>query len=229
MKKIGERQALEISYNFEELDPTYTEASEPYMSSVAQIPMLHSNRDDSACAVIGASLDKIINPGIPDTETDPTKLKGWGSVKGKLMEWKLMPGHTQWSKKAGKQMPTSMWEVIWVEGFGSAPSANPTSGVQTQANPVSGGQSAAAPTTANNLSPAIQALKLLDGKTLQNWQNEVFKVDAIKMDGPTVTAILTKAANGLPKFLEGYMAAEIVLQAGDTFILNPEKKATLGL
>lgn len=169
---------LEIAYSLSDVE--VFESTEPYPFPIAQITVMHSNRDKSAMGVLGASMDKILNAGL-DSNTPQQQAKNQDALVGKVQEWKVTPGHLMPDKdEAGKwtETPREAWEVVWVEGMGGTPH----SGVFAQL-----AQPAAKPTGETSMQRAI---KLLDGKTQQQWNNVVFQDAVVKSDTGLVNSII---------------------------------------
>jgi len=161
---------LEVNYNFSEVQ--VIESSEPYPFPVAQISIMHSKRAQSAMGVFGTSIDKIVNAGV-DGNLGQDKVHNQDFLIGKTIELQITKGHMMWDGKAGKETERNCWEVIGVEGVGSAPT------------PVAGG----AP-VATGLTPAMQAINILDGKTPQQFNSAVFQDPLVKTDAALVNQII---------------------------------------
>ena len=158
---------LEVNYNFSDVE--VIESTEPYPFPVAQISLLHSNRTKSAMGVLGASIDRIINVGLGDNAPQE-QVKNQDFLIGKVQEWKLTPGHMMWDAEAKVETPRECWEVVMVKGTGEVA---PTT---TKATDV--------------ISPAQQALNLLDGKTIQQFNNVVFQDPLIKEKGGRLIGLI---------------------------------------
>ena len=164
---------LEIAYNFSDIE--VFESTEPYPFPITQITVMHNNKDKSAMGVLGASMDKIINAGV-DANTPQQQALNQDTLIGKVQEWKVTPGHMMPDKdEAGKwtETPREAWEVVWVEGMGGTP----YSGI-------------AAPTQIATETPTQRAIKLLEGKTQQQWNNIVFQDAMVKGDSGLVNSII---------------------------------------
>ena len=165
---------LEIAYNLSDIE--VFESTEPYPFPITQITVMHNNKDKSAMGVLGASMDKIINAGV-DANTPQQQALNQDTLIGKVQEWKVTQGHLMPDKdKAGKwtETPREAWEVVWVEGMGGTPH----SGI-------------AAPTQIAAETPVQRAIKLLEGKTQQQWNNIVFQDAMVKGDSGLVNSIIT--------------------------------------
>jgi len=171
---------LEVNYNFSDIE--VFESTEPYPFPVAQVSMMHSNRTKSGMGVLGASMDKIINAGL-DENLPQEKTKNQDFLIGKVQEWKVTPGHLMpaqdetgdWTEK-----PREAWEVVYVEGCGGVPhSGVAASTMSSQKAPASG------------VTPAQEAVNLLDGKTQQQWNNVVFQNSAVKGSPELINAIIS--------------------------------------
>lgn len=161
---------LEVLYNFSELE--VIETTEPYPSPITQMNIMHSNRVKSNMGVLGASIDKIINAGL-DENAAQDKVKNQDFLKGKIQEWKMTPGHMMWDADRGAETPRECWEVVMVEGVGGTSSSGTI-----------------APTVEQGVTPLQQAINLLDGKTLQQWNNIVFQDPLVKGDADLVNSII---------------------------------------
>ena len=163
---------LEVHYNFSELE--VFASTEPYPFPIAQISMMHSNRMQSNMGVLGASVDKVINAGV-DVNAPQTQVKNQDFLIGKVQEWKVTPGHMMYDMDKKQDTPRECWETVYVEGVGGTPH----SGVATPTPAVVVPAPAPAPI---GLTPAQQALNLLDGKTLQEFNQLVFQDTLIRED-----------------------------------------------
>jgi len=190
---------LEVLYNFSEVE--VKESTEPYPFPVAQINIMHSTRDKSGMGVLGRSIDRIINAGV-DGNAPQDKVRNQDFLIGKVQEWKVTPGHMMWNAQAAKETERECWEVVAVEGVGSAPDAGaPATGTPTTATPSVGATT----------SPSEQAMNLLGGKTQQEWNNIVFQDPLVKTDiqltqsiisgqfvgGLEASGLITKDDNGI--------------------------------
>ena len=176
---------LEVSYNFNEVE--VFESTEPYPFPIAQISIMHSNRDKSNAGVLGQSVNKIINAGIDENipQGDP-RVKNQDFLIGKIQEWKVTPGHMMWNRDENKETPRECWEVVYVEGVGGTPHSGVTAPAPVEIP-------TAAPTLAapTGIAPTQQALNLLDGKTQQDWNNMVFQDSLVKGDPALVNKIIS--------------------------------------
>lgn len=175
---------LEVAYNFSDVE--VFDSTEPYPHPIAQITIMHSTRTKSGMAVLGTSMDKILNANI-DKNTPQEQAKNQDALIGVMQEWKVTSGHMMWDSKEEKETPRECWEVVWAEGFGGTPHSGTTP--TTTANPAS------TPTTSSGETPLQRAINLLDGKTQQQWNNIVFQDEVVKND----TALINNIING--KFL----------------------------
>lgn len=152
---------LYVLYNYADVE--VIQSTEPYPFPVAQLEIPHSNRDRSLMGVFGASVDKIINAGA-DENAAQDQVKGQDYLVGKTLHNKMTPGHMMWDASKGEETPRDCWELVGIEGEGSTPAT-------ATAQPTGTGAVA---------SNTQKALDILDGKTLQQWHQEVFS--AIKGD-----------------------------------------------
>jgi len=157
---------LEVQYNFEDLE--VLDSTEPYPFPIAQISIMHSMRKRSGMGYFGASVDRVINANVPE-DAPAEQVKGQDYLIGKEQEWMLTPGHMIWDGNAGEERPRECWELISIIGEGSSSSD----------------------TAASSEGSAIdRALQLLDGKTEQQWHQEVFQDPVVKGDGGLVSSII---------------------------------------
>lgn len=190
---------MEVIYNFAELEVIVS--TEPYLAPVAQITLLYSNRKDSGMGILGSSIDKIINAGMenepelvpgaqPGMMVPNPKLRKQEFLIGKMVQFRMTPGHPIYNKSKGGPVPTDCWECVWVEGFGAAaPTPMPQ---PTAATPPPGyvPQPTAAPQMVKT--PAQQAVALLEGKTEQQWNQAVFNDPIVRTDAALINKILQK-------------------------------------
>jgi len=199
---------MEVIYNFTEVE--VLASTEPYVNPVAQITMLHSTRRASGSGILGASIDSILNAGMekePEmvlaadgvTQIPNPKIRRQEFLIGKVQEWRMTPGHPIWSKAKGAEVPTDCWEVVWVEGFGSSATIQ-------LVMPQSAPQMAPVAQTAKP-SSAQEALRLLDGKTEQQFNQAIFNSDVVKADMSLVQKILQKQFLG-PLLIAGQISMD---------------------
>jgi len=93
----------EIIFNF--VDVEVIETVEPYPFPIAQISIMHSNREQSFWGVFAASEDKLI----PANEV-------WTCIEGKELHMKMTGGHMMWDAAKGEETPRDCWELIAIEG-----------------------------------------------------------------------------------------------------------------
>lgn len=173
---------LEVVYSFAEIE--VIESTETFIAPVTDLAIMHSNRKRSGMGYLGASIDAIINAGLPaDAPID--QVKGQDFLIGKLQEWALTPGHMIWDGNAREERPRDCWTVLWVEGISPAPAATATPA--TAAAPV-----AATPAAAPQ-SSTRQALTLLNGKTEAQWHQVVFNDDIVKADANLVNSLIARS------------------------------------
>ena len=164
---------LEVLYNFDEVE--VIESTEPYPFPVAQLSMLHSNRKKSGMGYFGASVDTIINAGVPgDAPAD--QVRGQDYLVGKILHMKLTGGHLIWDQGAGEERPRDCWELMSIIGADEAAPTSATSGA----------------TTAAATSATQKALELLEGKTEQQWHQVVFQDPTCKADGDLTNSIINR-------------------------------------
>lgn len=172
---------LEVHYNLSELEIFQT--TEPYPSPITQINIWHNNRDNSPMGVLGKSIDAIINAGENENALQAA-VKNQDFLIGKIQEWKVTPGHMMWDGDQQKQTPRDAWEIVYIEGVGGTPH----SGVATPATTNPAPTATVAPAAV--LTPAQQALNLLDNKTQQDWNSLVFQDPIVRGDPALVKTII---------------------------------------
>jgi len=193
-------------YNFEELEVVH--ATEVYTSPIGQIEVPVSTKARSKMGYFGASVDRVINFGLPlDAPQEQVKTQGY--IIGKMLHMKLTGGHSipskddvtgEWGEK-----PTDCWELIEIRGEGPpAPAPAPAATVAQPPVP---------PPTQAGAVPAVdaiaQALNLLDGKTEQAWHQAVFVDPIIKADTEVIQTIINR------QFLTGLEGAKKVTKDAD--------------
>jgi hypothetical protein len=109
---------LEVLYNFSDVE--VFSSTEPYPFPIAQIAVMHSNREKSMTGVLGRSMDKVINAGL-DENLPQEKAKNQDFLIGKVQEWRVTPGHMMWDREKGVETARECWEVVYVEGMGGTP------------------------------------------------------------------------------------------------------------
>jgi len=181
MTTIAGKPRLQVVLTFSELD--VIDSSEPYISPVAQLEFLQSNRQDSGWGIIGSSIDNILNPK-DEKGADvlsPEQIKGIRHCLGKMMELKLTGGHMMYDKNSTRQdkkSPKDAWEVIAIEGEQVTNKAAQSTPIQAAATPAP----TSAPANANGYNAIQQALSLLNGKTDVEWHKVVFNDPIVKAD-----------------------------------------------
>ncbi len=212
----------EVLYNFEQVE--VIESTEPFPFPIAQITVMMSNREQSAMGVLGSSIDKIINQGLP-VDAPAESIKGQSFLVGKMQRWKYTGGHMMWDGKAvnpqnpakpGMEVPRDCWEVIEVEGFATPVASTPTAAQPKTNTPMGTVQPLVAKT-------AVQlAIELLDGKTDTQFSTAAFSNDVIKRDGKMVSSLLGG------QFIPGLIAAGIVVKNADgTYTVNKQLSASM--
>lgn len=172
---------LEVLYNFSDIE--VFESTEPYPFPIAQINIMHSNRVKSNMGVLGASVDKIINADL-DENAPQEKAKNQDFLIGKVQEWRVTPGHMMWDNEKQMETARECWEVVYVESVGGTPHSGVAAPTETPAAPRDQPQP-------SGLTPAQQAMKLLDGKTQQEWNNVVFQDTLVRGDSELVNSIIS--------------------------------------
>lgn len=182
---------LEVSYNFDGVE--VMESTEPYPFPIAQISVMHNNRAQSAMGVLGKSIDTIINAGV-DENAPQEQVKNQDSLIGKRQHWKVTGGHMMYDVEKKQETPRDCWELVEVEGMASAPTSKA----------VAGAASTPTITPSKAETPTQRAMSLLDNRTLQQWNNEVFKDTVVKAGGGDLintiiqgTFVSTLEASGL--------------------------------
>lgn len=155
----------EIIFNF--TDMNVIETVEPYPFPIAQISIMQSNREQSFWGVFAESAGRLVPEGVIMV----AQLIDY--LQGKVLHMKLTSGHMMWDRDKGEETPRDCWELVGVEGV----VAQPASGEPVAIKEV-------------GVSPTDVALKLLDGKNIQDWNQIVFQDPAVKSDGDLITSIL---------------------------------------
>lgn len=93
----------EIILNF--VDMEVIETVEPYPFPIAQITIMHSNREQSFWGVFATSMDKLIPASGELTY-----------IEGKELHMKMTGGHMMWDRDKGEETPRDCWELVGVEG-----------------------------------------------------------------------------------------------------------------
>ena len=171
---------LEVLYNFSDIE--VFESTEPYPFPIAQINIMHSNRVKSNMGVLGASIDKIINADL-DENAPQERAKNQDFIIGKVQEWKVTPGHMMWDNDKQAETARECFEVVYVEGVGGTPHSGVASVVSSLEAPAQQG-------AGKTLTPAQQAMHLLDNKTQQEWNNTVFQDVLVRGDSELVNSII---------------------------------------
>lgn len=99
-------------------------------------------------------------------------LKMVAELEGLRVHIKMTGGHMMWDKEKGERTPRECFELIEIIGE-TAP-----------------GGTAKPEAKVAGISGTDQALKLLDGKNIQDWNQIVFQDPAVKSDGDLITSIL---------------------------------------
>lgn len=192
-------------YNFSEVEVIYS--IEPYESPIAQIEIAASTRQKSRAGYFGASVDKIINAGLPPDVLalipDPSgavdaagkvllvpnpQVKTQSYLLNKILHMAMTPGHMVWNQNAGAEQPIDCWELMEIRGE-VAPAPQPAPGT---------------PATSAPAGAAQQAKALLDGLTEQQWLQKAFGDPVIKADQELVNSIIGRV------FLPGLETAGLV-------------------
>lgn len=194
MRQGESNSYLVVLYNFDANDLEILDTVEPYTSPIAQIEIAHSDSRRSGMGYWGASIDKVINAGIPETVTQEG-VKNQPYLLNKRLHMKLTPGHLIWDGRAREQLPRDCWELIEIAGEG-APAATPSA-------------TATAPPAQAGPSATQEALKELDGLNEQEWYQKVFVNDTVKADTDIVNAIIGRT------FLPPLEEAGIVTKGDD--------------
>ncbi|MFA5384165.1 MAG: hypothetical protein WC364_05800 [Eubacteriales bacterium] len=162
---------LVVIYTFNSVE--VIESTEPYTMPTAQLEIPHSAKAKTKMGYWGDSIDKIINAGVPlDVPQDQAKNQDY--LLGKMGRYKLMPGNMIWNTQAREERPVECWKLIELrEGTGPIAGTPTTPGAQAE-------------------SSILLALKLLDGKTEQQWHQEVFVNPIVKADSALVNNIISR-------------------------------------
>lgn len=154
----------EIVFNFTDIEIGEGMAPpiEPYPFPIAQVSIFYNVNEVSYWGIFANSLVALI----PENE-------GLDYLESKKLHMKVTGGHMMWDGQKGIETPRECWELISVEGAVAPPgSGKPTGKKGVDANPTD------------------VALKLLDGKNIQDWNQIVFQDPAVKSDGDLITSIL---------------------------------------
>lgn len=171
-----ERKSVKRSYNFREIE--VIEAVEPYQFPIYTISVSESNRKKSKYGVLSSSLTDILDQTLTEAQKDPSSPEyvkpqdrmDWKDCVGKRMGLVLADGedgrppkHELFDGRAkdeehprGQDVPTPAWEVYMVEGIGSKGAEGKT--------------------------PMGEAMELLDGKTLAEFNQAALANDLIRSD-----------------------------------------------
>ena len=175
--RSGQRGAFAVSlYNFNEIE--VIQSTEPYTSPVAQIEIPVSKAVKSKMGYWGDSIDDVINPGIDKSvPQNAPNVKGQGYLVGKRLHVALTPGHPIGFKDdaTGKweDRPQDCWTLLEIQGEGT-PAVAPVPGVAAPA-----------------VDATATALTALNGKTLQQWHQDVFANPAVKADTKLINLIIS--------------------------------------
>ena len=172
---------LEVIYSFAEIE--VIESTETFIAPVTDLAIMHSNRKRSGMGYLGASIDAIVNAGLP-ADAPMDQVKGQDFLIGKMQEWAFTPGHMIWDGNAREERPRDCWTVVWVEGISPAPAATSAPATTTTAT-------LPAP-VATAMSSTQQALTLLNGKTEAQWHQVVFNDDVVKADANLVNSLIAR-------------------------------------
>ena len=173
---------LEVYYNFSGIE--VFKSTEPYQSPVAQMNIMLSTRAKSNMGVLGKSIDKIINASLNENAPQ-AQGKNQDFLVGKVQEWKATPGHMMWDNDKQMETPRDAFEVVYVEGVGGTPYSGAAESATSQPDSAAPAQAVGA-----GISSKQQALKLLDGITVQEWNNLVFTDPLVKADPDLTVSIV---------------------------------------
>ena len=174
--RSGQRGAFAVSlFNFNESDVEVLASTEPYTSPVAQIEIPVSKNAKSKMGYWGESVDVVINPGVDKTiPHDSPQVKKHGYLIGKRLHVALTPGHMIGFRDdtTGKweDRPNDCWTLLEVQGGDTPVVVGPTT-----------------PT----VSGVELALALLNGKTIQQWHQEVLSNQVVKNDTKLINQIIS--------------------------------------
>jgi len=184
MDRVGNMQEsrLRLTYTFSELE--VFQSIEPYNAPIGQVQVWYSNSPTSAMGALRKSIDRIVNMGVPDdAPNERIKVRSQDFLVGKVQEWKITPGHPVYNRDAKGTVPTDCWEVTWIEGIGGIPYSGTAQEVSAPAAP--------------GITPSQQAMRLLDGKTQQEWNNIVFQDTLVKSSSEKGdTSLINDIING---------------------------------
>jgi len=177
------RTSVRRSINFKDIE--VLEAIEPYQFPIYTVLLTESNRKKSRWGVFGTSLTGILDMQYTEAQLDPSSpehikpsdrmdLKDcFGKRLGLVMadnEDGRPPKHDLFDGRAkdeehptGQDVPTSAWEVYMVEGIGVAGSGG--------------------------TSPLDEAISVLDGKTIAQFNDAALANELIRSDVSLLTSI----------------------------------------
>lgn len=177
------RPSTSISFNFKEIE--VIEAVEPYHFPIFTVMLTRSNRKKSKYGVFGVSLATLLDKQYTPEQLDPSApdyLKPQDRMDladcfGKRLGLVVADGedgrpaqHSLFDGRAkdeahpkGQDVPTSVWEVYMVEGIGS--------------------------TGDDGTTPVSEAMRLLDGKTLSEFNKAALNSDIIRSDTALMQSI----------------------------------------
>ena len=137
-------------------------STQPYHFPLAELAIRHSNQKKSGWGVLSTSAEQFFQSPEDDLPI----------LVGKRIHMSRTGGHMMWNRDKGAEEPREAWEILGVEGLSSSNGSTPA-------------QAGAKPDTA--LSAAI---KLLNGKTIQEFNQEALRNSTVKSDPGLVSQIL---------------------------------------
>lgn len=171
-----ERKSMRLSLNFKDLE--VVETIEPYQFPIYTVMLTESNRKKSRYGIFGLSLAEILDQQYTEAQQDPSSPDYISPAKradlkdcvGKRIGMVLADNeegrpakHDLYDGRAideqhprGQDVPTATWEVYLVEGIG-----------------VKGGE---------GTTPLDEAMKLLDGKNLNDFNQAALLNDLVRSD-----------------------------------------------
>lgn len=185
---------VEVVYYFEGLE--VITSTTPYTDPIAEITIPNSTRRQSGMGVFGASIDKVLNAGLPE-DADPTQIKGQDYLLDKRLHMKMTGGHMMWDGRQKQEVPRECWELVEVEGESEPTPAPKPVAKATQPLP----KAPAPAQLKNEAGGSKQAIELANGKTEQQFYNEFFKNPTLKSNGIMVTKVMNRKL--LPELVDG--------------------------
>lgn len=136
-------------------------SDEAYPFPITNLNITYNENEKSKWGVFADSTRKFV----PENVTNVAALLE--SLMGKRLHMKYTGGHMMWDRDKGMETARECWELVGAEG--GEPMTVATGGASDTAK---------------------IALDLMDGKTIQEWNQEVFQNPAVKVDGALIDQII---------------------------------------